>query len=214
MGMKFNVGPWVYRVRIATEKLSDVDGHPAAALCLWDERAVLISDKIPAKTRVDVLAHELRHAWQNHLGRPGAGDDEGDANNASSFSVDFMRQLARQGGEAALMRLTPDGIVDSSEGPHDLAAEVGGAQCAGCGGGFSPVQIVTEPAAFNTPTGSMHIIRSLYCDFCGHVQRWAEGATSLGAPNGQILGSPRLLRGEAVNEYLRRHGATCGMVSA
>ncbi len=207
--MQFRVGPWIYRIRISDAPLVDGEGSPAAALWLWEERVLLISGSIPCNTRIDALVHELRHAWQTHFGRP--LDDEGDANNAASFSVDFMRQFLSQGGEAALMRLNCGGIVDDATGPDDLASEPAGAQCAGCGGSFSPAQIVTEPAAYSSASGSLHVVRSLYCDFCGHVQRWTEGATSAGFPNGKIARPPRFIKGEAASEFLRKHGALCGV---
>ena len=101
-GMKFRVGSWIYRVQIVRGWLYHADGR-AAALWLWDERVLQIAGALNVACRIDALIHELRHAWQNHFGTP--KDAEGDANNASSFTLDFMRQFLAQGGEDALMAM-------------------------------------------------------------------------------------------------------------
>jgi len=113
--------------------------------------------------------HELRHAWQSHFGRP--ADDEGDANNASSFSVDFHAAVDGAGGEAALMRFDAGGNHRHGlRGRTIWLARSRGAvpgvrrKLFGGAGDY-------RAAKFNGASGSLHISRALYCDFCGHVQR-------------------------------------------
>ncbi len=105
-GMEFPVGPWVYKVIITAGKLRADDGEEVAGLHVWTENAVYISGIIPIARRIDVLFHELRHAWRNHFGRTILGDED-DANNAASFAAMCYRELTRQGGEQALMELRP-----------------------------------------------------------------------------------------------------------
>lgn len=103
--MIFTVGPWTYRTRIV-HRLMDDTGDKKAGLFEWMTRTIWIAADVPADRRLAVLIHELRHAWQFDFGRPKS--DEDDANQAASFCIDVMRQLADQGGEAALMQMRPE----------------------------------------------------------------------------------------------------------
>jgi Zn-dependent peptidase ImmA (M78 family) len=66
--MQFRVGPWVYRVRITENRLYDENGAELAGLFVWRDREILISNAVPVRQRLDVLVHELRHAWREHFG--------------------------------------------------------------------------------------------------------------------------------------------------
>lgn len=96
--MRFRIGPHRYLVAIVPGLRHD--GEPVAGLIRERQRRILINADEPVSHRLDVLIHELRHAWQFHIGIP--ADPEGEANNAASFFVAVLRQLQRQGGEAAL----------------------------------------------------------------------------------------------------------------
>jgi len=200
--MRFRVGPWVYRVRITDEPIYDENGKEQAGYYVWRDREILISGAIPVRRRLDILCHELRHAWIEHFGQ--SRDIEGDCNLSSSFTASVMRQLLSQGGEAALMRLNSAGVIDHSA-RLNIASERMGAECMVCGHRFSPLQVTTEPAQFDTAGGRLVMRRWLYCEFCGHVQRWSELATNSGLPTGSVLDTPELIKGREAGEFMREH---------
>ena len=200
--MRFHVGPWVYRVRITENRLYDENGAELAGLFVWRDREILISNAVPVRQRLDVLVHELRHAWREHFG---AGENiEGECNNVASFTASIMRQLLRQGGEPTLMRLDCNGMVNHAA-KLNIASERLGAECMVCGRRFSPIQVSCETAQFDTAAGRLAVARWLFCDFCGHVQRWHELATTSGLPTGEVLDAPELLKGKAAQRFLSEH---------
>ena len=93
--MKFNLHPWIYRVRICPGPLAQ-DGAPVAATA--HGREILLCGTLKPHERTEVLIDQLRRLREMHHGAMPA---EGIA----SFVADVMRQLLAQGGEAALMRL-------------------------------------------------------------------------------------------------------------
>ncbi|MEM7806547.1 MAG: hypothetical protein AAF561_00370 [Planctomycetota bacterium] len=102
-GLSFRIGPNVYEVRIASEGLM-FEGRKVDALCDESTGVITMCSAIPSKRRLHVLIHELRHAWAYCFGRS-ADDDEDDAQNVASFTIDVMRQLDKQGGESALLNM-------------------------------------------------------------------------------------------------------------
>lgn len=209
--MRFRVGPWIYRVRITDGPLHNEHGEECRGLCVYASREILISGLLPPRQRIDTLMHELRHAWRHHFGAP--ADEESDCNNAASFAVEMMRQLQKQGGEPALMRLTARGIGEEGAAAPDYAGRHTPAQCARCCTQFNPVAIVTGPAKFDDERGAFFVTRSLYCDYCSHVQVWQEVATQSGQPTGQVAAEPNFLKGEEAAEFLRKHGGRFGVLS-
>jgi len=102
--MKFLIGPWLYTVRVTSGPIYH-DGAECAGLFVWRDREILISSTVPVGSRLDVLIHELRHAWREHFG---AGENvEGECNNVASFCVSVWRQLTEQGGEPAVEAMHP-----------------------------------------------------------------------------------------------------------
>jgi len=184
--MKFRVGPHLYRVRIA-RKLSDGAG-PAFGLWDFENQAIWLDGEMPVRRRWHVLLHELKHAWRHAMGRP--DDDEGDANQSASFAADVLRQLANQGGEMALMRLTEDGVVD-----HTAVAEEPGepraAQCPACNGLLN-FPIRTAPAQFDPKWNRLVATRAADCDYCSRMVSWTEAVTTTGIPTGVVLSGPLL----------------------
>jgi hypothetical protein len=67
---------------------------------------ILISVEVPRDERRVLLFHELRHAWTNQLGRP-ADDAEADATSVAAFTDELLSQYNVQGGDDALIALTP-----------------------------------------------------------------------------------------------------------
>lgn len=101
--MTFPIGPNVYRVVISQGKLRYEDGEEVCGLFCWVDHAVYLCGVMDPARRLEVLFHELRHAWRHHFGK--VFTDEDDANNAASFVLMCHRELLRQGGERALMRM-------------------------------------------------------------------------------------------------------------
>lgn len=181
--MRFRVGPWTYRVIISAEPLTSSEGQPCWGLCRWAERTIVIAGKLPVRQRLDLLFHELREAWWEHLGRPAAR--EADCNQVASFTADAMRQLLAQGGEPALMRLTVDGAIDTGAGPMELACDYQ-PHCK-CGSMISPGDTKTSKPRFHPDVGALVVDRSFYCDYCGKTLRWVEHCTQSGMPNGRVV---------------------------
>ncbi len=93
-----------------------------------------------------------------------------------------------QGGEAALMRLQPDGTILAGA-VEGLAAEPTGCECGRCGTRYAPHQIRTGAPATQL-SGSIGVAREVDCDFCSVTQAWVEGCTQAGLPNGRVLSGP------------------------
>lgn len=110
--MKFRVGPWIYRVVVMAEEFCDEQGRVLDGRCVWRDRQILLAASLSQQLRLEVLMHELRHAWIYHFGNP--TETEAHCDNVATFTVDVMRQFCRQGGEAALASLAP-GDRDSSK---------------------------------------------------------------------------------------------------
>lgn len=211
--MRFKIGSWRYRCAIAMERIFGEDGRELAGRCDWKHGLIEISPNIPLAKRLDVLLHELRHAWQFHLGRPIT--DEDDANNASSFTAWAMTELERQGGVAALMRMTPAGTLEPTPEAQVEIEQVTipsyAAQCGVCRSMYGAASVVTEQPIFDEGAMRQVVRRVLYCDSCNHIQIWFEGATTAGKPNGTPIGEPVWRTGEVVREFLMEHGDKCGV---
>lgn len=103
--MRFIVGGTRYCVCIPDEPLANAGGNPVNGLWEWSTRTIWLSGDTDPANRLEVLLHELWHAWRHHYGKP--VDEEAECNNAAAFFLEITRQLARQGGEAALRRMEP-----------------------------------------------------------------------------------------------------------
>lgn len=182
--MQFNLHPWRYRVRVCPGPLSR-DGDPVGAVA--HDTDILLSGTLKPRERLEVLLDLLRRLREQHHGRlPRAG--------LPGFIADVMRQLLSQGGEPALLRLQPDGMVDAG-GMESLGAEPVGCECGTCGTRYGAHQITTAAPEFDDSTGRLIVRRAVDCDFCGHIMSWTEGATGAGAPNGRVMSGPVYTRG-------------------
>jgi hypothetical protein len=187
--MRFMVGPWAYRVRMMNG-LKDGMGNPAQGLCDGIGRNIWIDAGAPLRHRLTVLIHELRHAWHFEMGKP--GDNESDVNQTSSFTVDVWRQLERQGGETALMRLTEEGLVDHA-GDDESPGDPRTAQCPQCSGPLD-LPIRTGSPEFHPRHAKMVAERFADCEFCNHTVTWMEVVTNAGVPTGRVISDPEIRR--------------------
>lgn len=193
--MRFHVGPWVYRVEISEGPIFADEGPEAMGLCIPSQRKIILSGVIPVRMRLTTLIHELQHAWVAELGW--SGDAESMANRAATFTIAVWRELLRQGGENALMRLTSEGIVDQTKFVPSARMPRGG-ECPFCGTRFGPHQVRHGEIEFDIVLGKPKIEQIVDCEFCGWPLRWTETLNTNGASSGEIVDPPKLMKqGEA-----------------
>lgn len=207
--MKFRVGPWVYKVKVRTPgdpPLVDDDGTALDGRCEYGNHTIIISDAVLPDRRIEILAHELAHAWRWHFGIPGG--IEGDCNQLASFAVDFMRQIQTQGGLRKLARLGADGIILHDVG--DGMPSEHRANCL-CGRMFSPGDAVNGVPKWDEDRDCLTICRTVYCESCDKPLRWTEGATIAGIPTGQIFGEPVFLEGPQAREFFAKNTQRTGI---
>lgn len=125
--MRFNVGPYAYHVEITSDELEGDDGSRLLGLCEFLGRRIWISSRVPRGERLDVVLHELRHAWANHVPAPRTEEEE--ANLWALATASTLRDLEAQGGTAALEALEPDAEArpeeDGPSGPRALTFNIG-----------------------------------------------------------------------------------------
>lgn len=190
--MIFNLHPWRYRVRVCPGPLLK-DGEPVVAMV--HAREILLCGTLVARERLEYLLDQLRKLREHHHG-PLSPEY------LPSFTADVMRQLLGQGGEPALMRLQPDGTIDSG-GTDALSAEPVGCECGTCGTRYGPHQIRNGAPEFRADLGALVLRRSVECEFCNHVMSWAERANGAGNPSGRVVAGPFYSRGHVSQSVSR-----------
>lgn len=115
--MKCNIGPWQYAVRIVPELFDDEDGKRLWGLADAGRRTIFLSADLPPDNRLDVLMHEVTHAWMFHF--PRARTDEELADFTASIVASAHRDLLDAGGVSALLELR----VDQEETPAAPVAD-------------------------------------------------------------------------------------------
>lgn len=99
--MKFRIGPFTYPVRITPGPIRDEGGDISAVTHSF---TILIAGDIPQNERLEALIDQLWRIHQQHYGlaaQPSA---------VATFTIDTMRQLRAQGGEATLARMKCEGF--------------------------------------------------------------------------------------------------------
>jgi len=89
----FNVGPWAYTVHFVPG-LHHADSEPCVGRCDLDRQTIYISEDVPYQGRLNVVLHELRHAWSWHFPKPSNVEEECDfaATIIASAYTDLRRQ--------------------------------------------------------------------------------------------------------------------------
>jgi len=106
--MRFRVGPYVYRVRVTEEPLVDQrTGETLLGEAVFHSKELLVSGAVQPTSRLEVLLHELKHAWLFHF--PPPANEEQHCSFFAAVSEQAMLDLAEQGGVEALARLSPSG---------------------------------------------------------------------------------------------------------
>lgn len=160
-------------------------------LCDAEARRVTLCPTVPPGARLGVLLHELWHAWGFCTGGPPT-DREAAADYAAAWFEATLKWLSVNGGPAALLRL------QAGESLQPGAAKImltRARACAVCTGSVAPGSVTAEGG----PDGLVRL--ALACDFCGHVQRWAERSDIHGQPTGETVGDPTFERGEVVGRF-------------
>lgn len=103
--MRFNVGPFAYEVVVTDDHLEAEDGTSLLGLCQFVGRKILISSQVPRSERLEVLLHELGHAWHQHVPKPRTEEEH--ANLWATAMASAWRDLVSQGGEVAVQALEP-----------------------------------------------------------------------------------------------------------
>jgi hypothetical protein len=232
--MLFHVASREYRLRIMPGLMRDTEGHEIAGCVDWSTREIHISGNIPPACRMEVLGHELRHAWLHAMPRPRT--EEEDCAFSAAVQEAMYSDLQAQGGREALESMvevgecprvapepaqeerrleyddgTPIGMVFPVESAAD--AHGGRAQCGKCGWIVAGGSIVTGCVEYEPKFHGKTVHRTLYCPHCHHLQSWVEGVDPItGAPNDDVAAGPEYTRGPAVDAFLREHTEAAGMV--
>lgn len=99
--MKFHVGPFVYQLLVQHAPILNDHGESCLGLARYLERQILIAAKAPAERRIEILAHELRHAWGFHV--PPPANEEQESQLLAMISHAMAVDLQAQGGLDALL---------------------------------------------------------------------------------------------------------------
>lgn len=196
--MRFAVGPYRYKLRIADEPIF-LDGQESFAVVSESDRTITLSPKCLPRNRLPVIAHELTHAWCFACGEPTTLESWCDL--AATMAAALLKDLRCQGGEEALTRLEPGESLSAKTATLHLTRN---RYCMKCEATIAGYGVQCLPA----DNGELEL--ALYCEGCGHVQRWRETASESGLPSGAVIGQPCFERGEAVATFL----ADCSAASS
>jgi|GEM_PF-4348575 len=89
----FNVGPWEYSLKIARKLVNDKN-EPLMGRCDLHTMIVYVAADIPPQGRLNVVLHELRHAWRFHF--PAPRTDEEEADFSATITAAAYRDIRRQ----------------------------------------------------------------------------------------------------------------------
>jgi hypothetical protein len=234
--MHMHVGPHVYQVVIAQKITGGRIG-----LADYLNRRLLVAACVPPAHRLDVILHELAHAFSYHF--PSPTDEEAAANLTATIAASAMKDLARQGGVDVLMRM--DSAPDAPDAPAAVVpvaapvavaerriepvtqcptvASADRAQCACCETIVNGSAVwkgekrpATEAESGVAPGEVVHwvIDRVMYCPHCDALQSWVETCSPGGWPAGVVVAGPvRVTDREAVAEFLERCPQAVGVIA-
>jgi hypothetical protein len=98
---------------------------------------------------------------------------------------------------------------ETSALPH-----AGRAQCGVCESIISSGSVVSTPPQWDFVLCGNVTHRTLYCPHCHHLQRWTEGCSTSGEPNGAVTEGPRYIRGDEVDDFLTQYPRAVGLLPA
>ena len=113
--MQFRVGALSYDLIITDHRPISPDGHECDGLADLDQQLISIFTGVRGQRRLNVLLHELRHAWRYHFGAGEAHGEETDCDLSAHYAQQAMADLENQGGLYAL-----DGLVSEAMQTPDV----------------------------------------------------------------------------------------------
>lgn len=227
--MRFNVGPFVYALEISDQRPC-FEGHACDGIIDFSAEKIIIFTGVRGRRRLNVLLHELRHAWLHHF--PHSAEEEANCDMAAMYAQAAMQDLAMQGGiealdalvssdEANAIRLEPVLVTDAQMRQIEQRiaplscvttldirriGRAGRAECAICAQTFADGNIVTEPPTWHDLAKAMVVNRTLYCEGCNHLQSWLEGLDLSGSPSGVPVTEPEFCtETKSIEDYLAAH---------
>lgn len=232
--MKFNVGPWVFRVRVAEERMFDCGGGELLGRVDFSKREVQLSPECRAEQRLDTVLHELAHIWRRLFAVP--NEEEQACDFFAAMTRQAMVDFAKEGGVITLMRMKPEpapdeepvpatdpwphgarlvaaDYIDSSEStakPHGARA-----QCLTCELEVTGGMVAMLRNWWSDEHAGLLRDCAMYCPHCGHVQIVTVGCDDAGRPNGTVIpSSARRLRGAGTEAFLAEHPECAGLAMA
>ncbi len=88
-------------------------------------------------------------------------------------------------------------------GPGRASAQI--IHCTACRVALPGGVAATSDLMWSIKAGGVVVIRRIYCPRCDHIQKWEEGATPDGVPNGVATALPTHHRGAEVEAFLAAH---------
>ena len=101
----FHVGPYAYTLIVSDGGIFDDEGFELDGLAVEAHRLLILSRSLDVDRRAEIAFHEYMHAWGFHVPEP--RNEEERCNLASMVRLQFDRDLATVGGEAALRDMRP-----------------------------------------------------------------------------------------------------------
>lgn len=148
--MQFHVGPFTYQARLVRGYVLD-SGRTCLGLCDHRHRQILISDLLDPPQRLQVLCHELWHAWCYHF--PAQCRDEESLADLLGLA---LTQLAQDVLGPACDSLTHLPYLEPETSPNPIAEPPESSHLSGKG---SPPTASPPPASPPLRTATTYLIR-------------------------------------------------------
>lgn len=232
--MRFHVGPWVYTTLISQDALWSTEGRELLGKVDFESRLILLSPVVQPDKRLDILLHEIRHAYAHHHPKPRTEEEE--CNFFSTIFAQVRKDLAEQGGEIALVRMEPcqlpplepepERVIVTEEEewrltppeyvhPNESVAESHGerVQCGVCCLTIAGGSVITSEPRWSDRSAGTVCDRTVYCPHCHHLQDWVEGFDRVkNRPSGAVVGEPSYRKGRVVELFLEEHREAEGLL--
>ena len=111
--MQFRIGPHIYTAFISKFKIIH-ENEEVLGILATDGRVIAICSAVHRKSRLEVLLHEIRHAWDFEFARK-LYDIEKECDLYAAMTAQFIIDFAEQGGEKTLNGLRPRGTLEFCE---------------------------------------------------------------------------------------------------
>lgn len=192
----FRAGSTKYLVKIMPEPIV-MDGAECDGVCDARTRTIKLSPTLPIDRRFPVMLHELMHAWLFSVGGRPIVDAEDACDLWATAAEQMLVDVVAAGGVEALLRLRPGEEFGLATAKIGLLRS---RTCGTCGGLVAPGDIDGRRV---TGTGDACEL-AMWCEHCDLTQRWRERLTPAGAPSGEVVGDPRIERGNTLHLDLSR----------